>query len=102
MSDPLASIRNRQRFILDDSDLTLLADASATRLLTLADQRRPIDMANEAWQLVALKHEFVWDSVKPSLDTLDRGIIRAVPLDPTRKEPDLPVWATLPADNDKT
>jgi hypothetical protein len=101
MSDPIASLRRRQRFILDDDDLKLLEAMSKPRLLLLSDQRTPQDMANEAWQALALKHQFEWDSVKPSTDTLDRGIIRAIPLDPNRQEPDLPAWA-IPADNDKT
>lgn len=90
----------RQRFILDDSDLELLAQASKPRLLTLADQRRTIDVVNEAWQLVALKHGFDWTTVKPSTDTRDKGIIRAIPLDPRRVEPALPDWA-IPHDNDE-
>lgn len=100
MSDPLASIRKRQRFILDDSDLELLVDAAKPRLLTMKDQRRTIDVVNEAWQLLGMKHEFDWTSVKPSTDTRDKGIIRAIPLDPQREEPPLPAWA-IPADNDK-
>lgn len=100
MSDPLASIRKRQRFILDDSDLELIVEASRPRVLTMADQRRTIDVVNEAWQLLGMKHEFDWTSVKPSTDTRDKGIIRAIPLDPNRVEPELPTWA-IPADNDK-
>lgn len=100
MSDPLKNLRKRQRFILDDSDLELIADASRPRVLTMQDQRRTIDVVNEAWQLVALKHEFDWTTVKPSTDTRDKGIIRAIPLDPDRVEPELPAWA-IPADNDK-
>lgn len=101
MSDPLANLRRRQRFILSDEDLYLLADAAKPRLLVLNDQRTPQDMTNEAWQLIAMMHEFEWDSVRPSTDTLDRGIIQAIPLDPERVEPKLPVSAMLPSANDK-
>lgn len=100
MSDPLAKLRRHQRFILDDEDALFIAEQSKPRLLLLNDQRTPQDLANEAWQLIADKHGFEWDSVRPSTDTLDKGIIRAIPLDPNRKEPDLPESARLPSAND--
>lgn len=99
MSNPLDPIRKRQRFILDDDDLLLLEAAAKPRLLLLSDQRTPQHISNEAWQALALKHEFVWDSVRPCSDTRDKGIIRAIPLDPNRVEPALPEWA-IPKDND--
>lgn len=101
MSDPLAKLRKHQRFILDDDDLIMLAEAAKPRLLLLSDQRTPQDISNECWQALALKHEFEWDSVRPSTDTRDKGIIRAIPLDPNRVEPALPDWA-IPQDNDQT
>lgn len=100
MSDPLKDLRQRQRFILDNDDLELLAESAKPRLLTMEDQRSPQEISNEAWQLVAAKHEFVWDSVRPSADTLDRGIIQAIPLNRERVQPPLPIWAMLPSAND--
>lgn len=99
MSDPLKALRKHQRFILDDDDLLMLEAAAKPRLLLLTDQRRPIDISNECWQALGLKHQFEWDSVRPSTDTRDKGIIRAIPLDASRVEPALPDWA-IPKDND--
>lgn len=90
----------RQRFILDDDDLLLLEACAKPRLLTLADQRSPQHASNDAWEALGAKHGFDWATVGPSHDTRDKGVIKAVPLDPNRVEPPLPAWA-IPADNDK-
>lgn len=88
-----------QRFILDDDDCQLIDRCSRPRVLTMEDQRTPQQVMNDVWQLLADKHEFKWDSVKPATDTRDRGIIMAIPLDKNRVEPELPAWAQI-KDND--
>lgn len=99
MSDPLAKLKRHRRFILDDDDVLLLAGAARPRVLTMEDQRTPQHVVNDAWQLLGMKHGFEWDSVRPSTDTRDKGIIKAIPLDPDYTEPELPAWA-IPQDND--
>lgn len=68
-----------RRFVLTDDEVWAIHEASKPRLLTLEDQRTNADIANEAWQSVARKHGFVWDSVIPDPATRDKGTILAKP-----------------------
>lgn len=101
MSDPLAKLRRHRLFIIDEDDKDLIIAASKPRLLTLSDQRRTIDVVNEAWQLVGLKHEFDWTTVRPSRRSTHPRIHEAIPLDPAYVEPELPEWAIEGPANDE-
>jgi hypothetical protein len=100
MSDPLKGLRRHQLFIIDDEDVELIIAASKPRLLTLADQRTTQHVVNEAWQLLGLKHEFDWTTVRPSKRSSHPQVHEAIPLDPNRVEPALPDWAIPGPSND--
>lgn len=59
-----------------------ISRASMPRLLTMADQRSPQEMANIEWARVGVKYGFDPLSVQPDPSTKDRGTFLAQPVKP--------------------